>query len=316
MRNFAAAVFLSGLAVAQAAELPYPNRPIRLVVSGIAGSSNFAARLIANGMSPILGQQMVVDGREGGVIAAEIAARAAPDGYTLHLNGSALWLLPFMRARVPYDPVRDFTPLTLALSTPNILVVHTSVPAKSVRDVIALAKAKPGELNYATGNAGTSNHLAAELFKSMAGVNMTRIPYKGGAPALNDLVGGQVQLMFGAALAVAPHVQSGRLRSLAVTSAKPSALAPGLPTIAESGVPGYASVAIFGVLAPARTPPPIIELLNREMVKVLHQAEVKERLFNAGSEVVASTPEAFGAAIKAEMMTLGKLIKDTGIRDD
>jgi tripartite-type tricarboxylate transporter receptor subunit TctC len=309
-------VLLAGFATAHAADAPYPNRPIRLVVSGVAGSSNFTARLIANGLSGALGQQVIVDGREGGVIAAEIAARAAPDGYTLHLNGSALWLLPFMRSRVPYDPVRDFAPVTLAINTPNILVVHPSVPVKSVRELVALAKAKPGELNCATGNAGTSNHLAAELFKSMAGVDITRIPYKGGAPAISDLVGGQVQLMFGAALAVSQHVQSGRLRALAVTSARPSALAPGLPTVAEAGVPGYASVAIFGVLAPARTPPGLIERLNREIVKVLQQPDVKDRLFKSGSEAVGSTPEAFGAAIRAEMTTLGKLITDAGIKDD
>ena len=316
MKYIIAATLLAACLSAQAADAPYPNRPIRLIVSGVAGSSKFAARLIANGLSGTLGQQVVVDGRAGGVIAAALAARAAPDGYTLHLNGSALWLLPFMRARVPYDPLRDFAPVTLALATPNILVVHPSVPVKSVRELIALAKAKPGDLNYASGNAGTSNHLAAELFKSMAGVNLTRIPYKGGAPAISDLVGGQVQLMFGASLAVAQHVQSGRLRALAVTSAKPSALAPGLPTVAEAGVPGYASVAIFGVLAPAKTPPALIGLLNREIVKVLQTAEVKERLFNAGSEVVAGSADAFGAAIKNEMTTLGKLIKDSGIRDD
>jgi tripartite-type tricarboxylate transporter receptor subunit TctC len=304
------------LSAIQACGQDYPNKPIRLIVSGIAGSSNFAARLIAQGLSGALGQQVVVDGREGGVIAAEIAARAQPDGYTLHLNGSALWLLPFMRSKVPYDPVRDFAPVTLAVSTPNVLVVHPSVPANSVMELIALARARPGELNCATGNSGTSNHLAAELFKAMAGVNIMRIPYKGAAPALNDLIGGQVQLMFGAAIAVAQHIQSGRLRALAVTTAQASALAPGLPTIAASGVPGYASVAIFGVLAPAQTPPALIGLLNREIVKVLHQADVKERFFNAGSEVVASTPEAFAAAIKSEMASLGKLIRDAGIRDE
>ena len=317
MKTFAAAAFLLPVfAAVQAADQPYPSRPIRLVVSGVAGSSNFTARVIANGLSASLGQQVIVDGREGGVIAAETAARAAPDGYTLHLNGSALWLLPFMRARVPYDPVRDFMPVTLAVSTPNILVVHPSVPVKSVRELIALARAKPGELNYATGNAGTSNHLAAELFKARAGVDMTRIPYKGGGPAITDLIAGQVHLMFGAAIAVIPHVQSGRLRALAVTSARPSALAPGLPTVAEAGVPGYESVAIFGVLAPARTPPALVARLNGAIVSVLHQPEVRERLFKAGSEVVASTPEAFGAAIKAELTTLGKLIRDAGIRDE
>ncbi len=317
MKTFTAvALLLPAFAAAQAAEQPYPSRPIRLVVSGVGGGSNFTARVIANGLSASLGQQVVVDGREGGVIAAETVARAAPDGYTLHLNGSQLWLLPFMRARVPYDPVRDFIPVTLAVSTPNILVVHPSVPVKSVRELIALARSKPGELNYATGNAGTSNHIAAELFKAKAGVNMTRIPYKGGGPAIIDLIAGQVHLMFGAALAVVPHVQSGRLRALAVTSAGPSALAPGLPTVAESGVPGYESVAIFGVLAPARTPPALVARLNSAIVGVLHQTEVRERLFKGGSEVVASTPEAFGAAIKAEMTTLGKVIRDAGIRDE
>ena len=315
-RIIVTALLFPVFAAAQAADTTYPSRPIRLVVSGVAGSSNLTARVIANALSPALGQQVIVDGREGGVVAAEIAARAAPDGYTLHLNGSQLWLLPFMRARVPYDPVRDFVPITLAVGTPNILVVHPSVPVKSVRDLIALARAKPGALNYATGNAGTSNHLAAELFKARAGVDMTRIPYKGGALAINDLIGGQVQLMFGAAIAVLQHVQTGRLRALAVTSLRPSALAPGLPTVAEAGVPGYESAAIFGVLAPARIPPALVARLNAAIVGVLQQQEVKERLFKSGSEVVASTPEAFGAAIKAEMATLGKVIRDAGIRDD
>jgi tripartite-type tricarboxylate transporter receptor subunit TctC len=294
----------------------YPNKPVRMVVSGIAGSSNFAARLIAQGLTGAFGQQVIVDGREGGVVVPEIVAKAAPDGYTLLLNGSAMWLLPFMRSNVAYDPVKDFSPITLAISTPNILVVHPSVPIKSVKDLIALAKARPGELNCATGNAGTSNHLAAELFKAMAGVNIMRIPYKGIAPALNDLIGGQVQLMFGAAPAVTQHIKSGRLRAVAVTSAQPSALAPGLPTVAASGVPGYASVAIFGVLAPAKTPAAIIKRLHQDITRVLDTAEVRTRFFNSGSEVVASTPDEFAAAIKSEMSGLGKLITDAGIRDE
>ena len=294
----------------------YPNKPVRMVVSGIAGSSNFAARLIAQGLTGAFGQQVIVDGREGGVVVPEIVAKAAPDGYTLLLNGSAMWLLPFMRSNVAYDPVKDFSPITLAISTPNILVVHPSVPIKSVKDLIALAKARPGELNCATGNAGTSNHLAAELFKAMAGVNIMRIPYKGIAPALNDLISGQVQLMFGAAAAVTQHIKSGRLRAVAVTSAQPSALAPGLPTVAASGVPGYASVAIFGVLAPAKTPAAIIKRLHQDITRVLDTPEVRTRFFNSGSEVVASTPDEFAAAIKSEMSGLGKLITDAGIRDE
>ena len=293
----------------------FPSKPVRLLTTAAGGGLDLASRIIAQGLAGPLGQPVIVDNR-GSIVASEALVKATPDGYTLLYNANILWLLPFMRTRVPYDAVRDFTPVTLAVATPNVLVVHPAVAVKSVRDLIALAKAKPGDLNYASGNAGTSNHLAAELFKSMAGVNITRIPYKGGAPAISDLVGGQVHLMFGASLAVAQHVQSGRLRALAVTSVNPSALAPGLPTVAEAGVPGYASVAIFGVLAPAKTPAALVELLNREIVKVLQLPEVKERLFNAGSEAVASSAEAFAAAIKSEMTTLGKLIKDTGIRDE
>jgi tripartite-type tricarboxylate transporter receptor subunit TctC len=311
-----AVAFAVLLSVANAVAQSYPSKPIRMVISGTAGTSNFAARLIAQGLTNSLGQQVIVDGREGGVIAAEFAAKAPPDGYTLHLNGSALWLLPYMRTHVSYDPVRDFAPITLAVSTPNLLVVHPSVPVKSVQDLIALAAAKPGQLNCATGNAGTSNHLAAELFKSMARVNITRVPYKGASSALNDLIGGQVQLMFGSASAVAQHIQSGRLRALAVTSAQPSALAPGLPTMAASGVPGYSLVAVFGVFAPARTPSAIIDRLQAHIVRVLHDSETKERLFESGSEAVGSSSEEFASTIKAEMANLGKLITDAGIRDE
>jgi tripartite-type tricarboxylate transporter receptor subunit TctC len=313
-RTLAMAILL--LCATDAIAQNYPGKPIRLVISGIAGTSNFAARIIAQGLSASLGQQVVVDGREGGVLAAEFVAKAAPDGYTLHLNGSALWLLPYMRSNVPYDPVRDFAPVSLVVSTPNILVVHPSVPATSVRELIALARSKPGELNCATGNAGTSNHLAAELFKSMTHVSITRIPYKGAAPAINDLISGQVQLMFGSASAVAQHVQSGRLRALAVTSAQPSALAPGLPTVAAAGVPGYSLVAAFGVFAPARTPSTIINRLQEHIARILREPETKERLFKAGSEAVGSSPEEFASVIKAEMTSLGKLIADAGIRDE
>ncbi len=293
----------------------YPVKPIRLVVSGVAGSSNFTARLIAQGLSNSLGQQVIVDGREGGVLVSEYVATAPADGYTLLLNGSAMWLLPFMRDNVPYDPIKDFAPITQAIKTPNMLVVHPSVPVKNVKDLIALAKAHPGDLNCATGNAGTSNHLAEELFKAMAHVNIARIPYKGGGPALNDLIGGQVQLMFASGASVSGHVKTGRLRALAVTSPKPTPLMPGLPTVASS-LPGYDSDAMFGILAPAKTSPAIIAKLNQEIVKVLNSADMKERFFNAGSETVGSTPEQFGAAIKSEMARMGKVIKDAGIRDE
>ena len=294
----------------------FPVKPVRMVVSGVAGSSNITARLIAPGLSDLLGQQVVVDGREGGVVVSDLVAKAQPDGYTLLLNGSAMWLLPYMRSNVPYDPVRDFAPVTLAVSAPNILVVHPTVAAKSVKELIAIAKTRPGELNCATGNAGTSNHLAAELFKAMTGTMIVRIPYKGAAPAITDLLGGQVQLMFASASSVTAHIKSGKLRALGVSSLQPSALAPGLATIAASGVPGYESVAIFGILAPAKTPASVVHKLSQGIVRVLNTADVKDRFFSAGSEIVGSTPELFGTAIKAEMSRMGKVIKDAGIRDE
>jgi tripartite-type tricarboxylate transporter receptor subunit TctC len=242
-------------------------------------------------------------------------AKAPPDGYTLLFWGSALWLLPFLRSGVPYDPVKDFAPITLAVNSPNVIIVHPSLAANSVRELIALAKARPGQLNYASGSTGSSNHLAAELFNSMAGINIVRITYKGAGAALNDLIAGQVQVMFPNAAAAAPHIKSGRIRALAVTSLQPSALAPGLPTVAGSGLPGYESGSILSVLAPGRTPIPIINRLNREIVQVLKRPDVKEKFFTTGSEVVASSPDELAAARESDMVKIGKLIKDVGIRE-
>lgn len=234
----AVALACAGGALAQ----QYPAKPIRMMVSGVAGSSNFAARLIAPPLSSSLGQQVVVDNRGSCLVAIEIAARAAPDGYTIMLNGSTLWLMPFMRENLPYDPVRDFAPVILVIRAPNVLAVHPSVPVRSVKELIALAQSRPGELNYATSGAGNSNHLAAELFKASARVNMVQISYKGAAPAIIDLLAGQVQLMFPTPGSVEGYVKAGRLRALAVTSAEPSPLLPGLPTVASSGLPGYECV--------------------------------------------------------------------------
>ena len=294
----------------------YPNRPVRMVVSGTGGSSNFAARLIAPGLSASLGQQLVVDNRGSGAVAIEIVARAAPDGYTLLMNGSNLWLLPFMRDRVPWDPIRDFAPLSLAIMAPNMLVVHPSLPVKSARELIAHAAARPGVLNYATSGIGNSNHLAGVLFKAMAGVDMVQINYKGAAIALSDLIAGQVQVMFPTPASVMAHVRSGRLKALAVTSAQPSPLLPGLPTVAATGLPGYESVSIFGAFAPAGTPPALVARLNREIVGALSNPDVRKIFFNAGVEVVGSSPGEFSAMIKAEMSRMGKVIKDAGIREE
>lgn len=295
-----------------AAGQDYPSKPVRLLVSGVAGSSNFTARLIAQALSRSLGQQIVVDGREGGVIVSTIAAQAKPDGYTLMLNGNALWLLPFMQT-VPYDPVRDFAPIAMTAIVPNLVVVHPSVPVKSINELVALAKTRPGELNCATGNLGTSNHLAAELFKSLTSVQMLIVPYKGAGPALNDLMGGQVQLMFPTASSAMPHVHSGRLRALAVTTLQPTDLAPGLPTVAASGVPGYESAGMFGILAPAKTPATIIDRLNVEVLKVLKQSDIKAKFFNTGAEVAGSSPGEFEKTIRSEMAKWGKVISDAGL---
>ncbi|HEV8517733.1 MAG TPA: tripartite tricarboxylate transporter substrate binding protein [Burkholderiales bacterium] len=293
----------------------YPVRTIRIVTSEPGGSTDFLARLIAQGISSRLGKQVIVDNRGGGMLAAEFVSRAPPDGYTLLLSGTSLWLSPFMRDTL-YDPLKSFSPITLAGNSPNVLVTHPSLPVRSLKELIALAKARPGELNYGSGSTGSPSHLAAELFKAMAGVNIVRIPYKGTGPAVNALVGGQVQLMFVSPTSVAPHVKAGRLRGLAVTAAQPSALAPGLPTVSGAGLTGYESTSSFGVLAPAYTPAAIINWLNQEIVQVLTGAEAKERLFSAGVEPVGNSADAFAALIKSDMAKWGKLIKAAGIRDE
>ena len=304
--------FAASLGVAQ----DYPTRPIRVLTSPPGGGSDFVSRLIAQGISGPLGQPVIVENRPGGTIAGETVAKAVPDGYTLIYYGSALWLLPLMRKEVPYDTVKDFAPISLTSMQPNILVIHPTLPVKSVKELIALAKARPGELNYGAGGTGSSGHLAAELFKSMAKVNIMRIPYKGQGPATNDLVAGHVQLTFATSGSVAGHIKSGRLRALAVTTAQPSALVPGIPTIAASGVPGYEAAQISGMFAPARTPVAIITQLNREIVRLLNRPEVKEKLFTTGVEVVASSPEAFAARVKSEIVRMGKVIREAKIRDE
>ena len=291
----------------------YPSRPIRIFASEAGGGTDLAARLIAPGLTAGLGQSIVIENRNA-LIATETVAKSPPDGYALLLNGPAVWLTQFMRDNVTWDPLRDLAPITLAVSSPSVLVVHPSLPVKSVRELIALAKARPGELNYGTGPAGGPPHLAGELFKAMAGVNIVVIPYRGTGPALNALIGGQVQLMFPSAGGALQHVRSGRLRALAITSARPSTLIPGLPTVA-TGLPGYESIGIFGVFAPANTPGAIINRLNQEIVRALNQADVKEKFLNAGTETVGSTPEQLTAAIKAEMATMGKVIRDNGIHE-
>lgn len=292
----------------------FPTRPIRLMASGVGGAGDFTARLIGPNLAGRLGQPVVVDNRPGGVVPGQILVGAQPDGHTLMVVGAVIWLSPFMRSSVPFDPVRDFAPITLAVSSPNVLVVHPSVPAKSVPELIALARQKPGTLNVASSGIGNSNHLAGAIFKALAKVDIVEIAYRGAALALNDVIGGRVQMMFATANAAQPHIGSGRVRALAVTSAKPTRLMPGLPTVAAAGVPGFESAATLGVLTRAGTPPAIIDLLHREITAFLKLPETGERLFKAGIDVVASTPQEFAAMIKSEMEVKGKIIKSAGIR--
>jgi tripartite-type tricarboxylate transporter receptor subunit TctC len=299
-----------------AAAQSYPGKPLHIVTSEPGGGNDFAARMIAQALSVSLGQQVIVDNHGGasGAIAGEMVAKAAPDGYTLLLYGSNIWLLPFLRNSVPYDPLRDLAPITLAIRAPNILVVHPALPVKSVQDLIALARGRPGALNYGTGAIGSSSQIATELFKAMGKLNIVQIPYKGNGIALNALIAGEVQLAFATAGSVAAHIKSGRLRALAVTSPQPSPLLPGLPTVASAGLPGYEATSIVGIFAPAKTPEAVIARLNQETVRVLNSAELKERFLKSGVETVGSTPEEFGAVVRSEMARLGKVIRDANIR--
>ncbi len=313
-----AMVFCLSIASLATCAQPYPNKPIHVLAPEAGGGVDFVARVIAHEMSVSMGQQVVIDNRggAGGVIAGDAVVKSPADGYTLLFYGPAIWLLPFLRERVPFDAMKDLAPVSLAVTTPNVLVVHPSLPVRSVRELIALARAKPGQLNDAGANTGSSAYLTVELFKAMAGVNIVRIPFKGVGPGLNALIAGQVQIMFPSAGSIAPHVKSGRLRALAVTSAQPSALTPGLPTVAASGVAGYESVAIFGVFAPVQTPADIIGKLQREVARAVANPEVKKRFLETGVEPVGSTPDEYAATIRREQVKWGKLIRDLGIREE
>ena len=299
-----------GSAVAQA----YPNKAVRIVTSGVGGAGDFAARLIGQALSPPLGQTVIVDNRASGVIPVEVVVNSKPDGYTLLLYGSVVWLAPMLWDNIRFDPNRDLAPITFAVTSPNILVVHPSLPVRSVKDLLALARARPGDLNYGTSARGSSGYLAAELFKSMANVDMVRINYKGAGAALNDLIAGRVQLSFATATSVAAYIKSGRLRALAVTSAQPSALVPGLPTVAAAGLPGYESASTTGIFAPGGTPTAILQRLHAEITKVLRMPEVRNRFLSAGSEVVAGSPEQLASLMKSDAARLEKVIRQPGER--
>ena len=310
----AATLLLVGIlaSVATTHAQTYPAKPIRIVTVAPGGTPDLIARLISQGITGALGQPLVVDNRVG-FVGIEIVSKAPPDGYTLAVNGQNLWILPFLQPNLPYDPIRDFAPISLVTRAPNVLVVHPSVPARTVDDLIALARAKPGALNYGTGGPGSSNHLSAELFRAMSGVNLVLINYKGTGPSINGLLGGEVQLMFAGLGPASPHIKTGKLRALAVTTAQPSPLTPELPTI-SSFLPGYESVVLTGMFAPAKTPRAIIQRLNQEIVRMLERPETRERLANVGIETVGSSPEEFAERIRSEMATMGKLIREAGLR--
>jgi tripartite-type tricarboxylate transporter receptor subunit TctC len=289
-----------------------PNKPIRLVTSGIGGGTDFAARVLANGLALRLGQVVIVENRGSSVVPGDVVSKASPDGHTLLVtSGGILWVLPFFQ-RVPYDPVKDFSPVALTASFPSILVVNPSVPANSVKEFIAVAKARSGALNYVMTAEGGSAHLSAAMFSVMAGVKMVPVPYKNTGTAITDLVGGQVQLFFSASGPVMPHVKTGKLKALGITSAKPSALLPDLPTIAAS-LPGYDMEAVYCIFAPPQTLAAIVNRLNHEIVRILDQDDVKQRFLAAGIEPRGSSPAELGALRKSDMTKMARLIKDAGI---
>ena len=304
----ASALCGTGIGVSQAQE--YPFKAIRVVTSPAGGGNDYPARVIARAVAASLGQQVVVDNRPTALL-ADLVAKAPPDGYTLLVTGGAHWIGPLLE-KVNYDPVGDFAPITLLDRSPTLLVVHPSLPVKNVRQLIALARAKPGEMNYSVGGTGSSNFIAAVLFNHMAGVNIVRIPYKGTGPAMTAVMSGEVQAIFATPSGAASHVKSGRLRALATGSARPSAIVPGLPTIADSGVPGFASESLHALFAPAKTPAAIVTRLNREVVRALQSAEVDALFLQAGIEAAPGSPDDLTSLMKSEIANIGRALKAAG----
>ena len=316
--SFSLFPFLFSLGVAAALAQPYPSRPIRWIIPfSPGGPSDIIGRFFSTKLTDALGKQVVVDNRGGatGIIAFEIAARAVPDGYTvLQAGASGLTTNPHLHAKLPYDVQRDFKLVTQLVATPNLLVVHPSMTARSVKEVVELAKAKPGQLAYASGGTGTSNHLSWEMLKFYTGIELVHVPFKGTGPALTSVLGGQTQMMFSNMLPAMPHVRSGRLVGLAVTSAERSPAAPNLPTVAESGIPGYETTSWHGVVVPAGTPNAVVKRLYTELRQITQQPDVKGRFAQDGTQVVGSTPEEYAATVKSESAKWAKIIKAAGIK--
>ncbi|MBI4190325.1 MAG: tripartite tricarboxylate transporter substrate binding protein [Betaproteobacteria bacterium] len=321
-RTFFAVV---SLLVAAASVVPatgaqvYPAKSIRLIVGFPPGGAvDIVARIVGQKLAERLGQQVVVDNRAGAgsVIASEITARAAPDGYTLLLIAAAHAVNAGFQKKLPYDPVKDFAAVMLVTSAPNVLVANPSFPAKSVTELIEIARARPGQLNFASGGSGTSAHLAGELLKQMAKIDLTHVPYKGAAPALTDVISGQIQLLFSSLPGALPQIKAGRVKAIAVTSTKRSGAAPEIPTVAESGVAGYEAANWNGMLAPAATPKPIVGKLNAEMLRVLRGTDVIDAISRQGADPRGGTPEEFEGYLKSEIAKWTKVIRDIGVRPE
>jgi tripartite-type tricarboxylate transporter receptor subunit TctC len=299
------------------AQQNYPDRPVRMLSTEAGGFLDIVARLIAQDLGPSLGQPVVVENKSS-VITPEIIAKATPDGYTMGIGAGTVWITPLIQ-KVPYDPIKDYSPITIAVTYPYILIVASSVPVKSVKELVELAKAKPGTLNIAaTASPGGASYLAAELFKAIAGINLVRVGYKGNPSGLQAILAGESQLMFNDLGSVGPQVKAGRVRALAVSSLTPFPSAPDLPTMTASGVPGYEVINIAGVLAPAKTPRPVITRLNQEIVRVLNRADVRDKLVatGTGAQIATCTPEQFSEKIKSEMAKWSKVLKDAGVNPE
>jgi tripartite-type tricarboxylate transporter receptor subunit TctC len=298
----------------------YPTKPLRFIAPNLPGGpTDILARLIGQKLTESMGQPVVIENRAGagGNIGTEVAAKAPPDGYTLLSGNNATFgANPSLYKRLGFDPIKDFTPVVLVATQPNILVVHPSLPVKSVKELIVLARSQPGQLNYAGSGVGTAAHLAAELFKSMTGTNIVHISYKSAGPALTDLIAGQTQLMFATALSVTPHIKSGRVRPLAVTSSRRSRLYSDLPTISEAGVPGFEASTWHGVLVPAGTPSAIVERLNSEINKMLRTTDVNDRITALGGEIAGGSSKEFAEHIRREIVRWGKVVKSIGVQLD
>jgi len=309
-------VVQAALAFAQPAD-PYPSRPVRLILPfPPGGGTDILGRLIAERLAASLGQPVVVENRggAGGNVGAEAAARAAPDGHTIILAATTLAISPSLYSKLGFDPLRDFAPVSLVATVPNVMITHPSVPAQTLQEFIALAKAKPGAMNFGSGGTGTSNHLGGELFNIVAGVQLVHVPYKGVNLAMNDVLAGNVQLVLIGIPAAAPNIKSGRLRALAVVARERSAALPDVPSVVEAGLPELDVTTWYGVLAPAGTPRPIVMRLNAELVRIMHSPDLKERLATMATDPRTSTPEEFAAYIKQEMARWAEVVRKTGIK--